>query len=104
MNDYILYTDSACDLPEALLARLGVRYRPLTFAFEGEDEHADHDVPVKDFYAKMRAALPKRPPSTPRAFVKRLRRKLPPGMTSSTSRFPPGSAQPTIPGALRLQI
>ena len=34
MNDYVLYTDSACDLPDDLLARLGVRYRSLTFAFE----------------------------------------------------------------------
>lgn len=55
MNDYVLYTDSACDLPDDLLARLGVRYRPLTFAFEGESEHADRDVPAKEFYAKMRA-------------------------------------------------
>ena len=55
MRDYVLFTDSACDLPHALLADLGVRYRSLTFAFEGEDEHADRDVPAKDFYAKMRA-------------------------------------------------
>ncbi len=55
MNDYVLYTDSACDLPDDLLARLGVRYRSLTFAFEGESEHADRDVPAKEFYAKMRA-------------------------------------------------
>lgn len=55
MNDYILYTDSACDLPNEMLDRLGIHYRSLTFAFEGESEHADRDVPAKDFYAKMRA-------------------------------------------------
>ncbi len=55
MNDFILYTDSACDLPEDMLKSLGIHYRSLTFAFEGESEHGDREVPTKDFYAKMRA-------------------------------------------------
>ena len=55
MNDFILYTDSACDLPEDMLKSLGIHYRSLTFAFEGESEHDDREVPAKDFYAKMRA-------------------------------------------------
>mgnify|MGYP000546078676 CR=1 FL=1 len=55
MNDFILYTDSACDLPEDMLKSLGIHYRSLTFAFEGESEHGDREVPAKDFYAKMRA-------------------------------------------------
>ena len=55
MNDFILYTDSACDLPEDMLKNLGIHYRSLTFAFEGEREHGDREVPAKEFYAKMRA-------------------------------------------------
>ena len=55
MNDFILYTDSACDLPEDMLKNLGIHYRSLTFAFEGESEHGDREVPAKEFYAKMRA-------------------------------------------------
>ena len=55
MNDYIIFTDSACDLPDAMLTELGVKYRSLTFAFEGEDEHGDRDMPAEDFYAKMRS-------------------------------------------------
>jgi len=57
MNDFILYTDSACDLPEDMLKSLGIHYRSLTFAFEGESEHGDREVPAKDFYAKMCIAL-----------------------------------------------
>ncbi len=55
MNDFILYTDSACDLPEDMLKSLGIHYRSLTFAFECESEHGDREVPAKEFYAKMRA-------------------------------------------------
>ena len=55
MNDFILYSDSACDLPEDMLKSLGIHYRSLTFAFEGESEHGDREVPAKEFYAKMRA-------------------------------------------------
>lgn len=54
MNDFIIYTDSACDLPDAMLTELGVKYRSLTFAFDGEEEHGDRDMPTEDFYTKMR--------------------------------------------------
>ena len=55
MNDFILYTDSACDLSEDMLKSLGIHYRSLTFAFEAREELGDREVPAKEFYAKMRA-------------------------------------------------
>ena len=55
MNDYIIFTDSACDLPDTMLTDLGVKYRSLTFAFEGEAEHGDREMSAKDFYARMRS-------------------------------------------------
>ncbi len=55
MNEYIIHTDSACDLTIEHLDRLGVRYLSLTLKFDGEDEeHLDHEVNPKDLYNAMR--------------------------------------------------
>ena len=37
MNDYVLFTDSACDIEPALLKEWGCPFVPLTFRFEGSD-------------------------------------------------------------------
>ncbi len=56
MSDYIVFTDSACDISPELLKEWGVMYRSLTFRFDGSDaEYCDGDIPSKEFYDKMRA-------------------------------------------------
>lgn len=56
MDNFIIYTDSACDLSPKLLAEWGVPYQSLTFRFEGDEtEYANGDMTAEEFYAKMRA-------------------------------------------------
>ncbi len=55
MNEYVIMTDSACDMSPALLAEWGVPFKSLTFRFDGSDqEYTDQDIPAAEFYAKMR--------------------------------------------------
>ena len=56
MNDFVIYTDSACDISPERLARWGVCYSSLSFRFDGvEHDYLDHGMTATDFYAKMRA-------------------------------------------------
>ncbi len=56
MSNYIIFTDSACDLKPELLAEWGVPFRSLTFRFENDEkEYSNNDMDVKTFYDKMRA-------------------------------------------------
>lgn len=56
MRDYVIFTDSACDIKPELLCEWGVPYRNLTFRFEGEEkEYSNDDMSVGEFYDKMRA-------------------------------------------------
>lgn len=55
MNEYIIFTDSGCDVQPELLAQWGVLYANMTFSFDGEDkEYIDTDITTKDFYNRMR--------------------------------------------------
>ncbi len=55
MSNYVIFTDSACDLAPELLKEWGVECLSLTFRFEGEDkEYGNGEMPVVDFYNKMR--------------------------------------------------
>ena len=36
MREYVIYTDSACDIPEETLKEWGVGYRWLTYTFDGD--------------------------------------------------------------------
>ena len=55
MRDYVIFTDSACDIKPELLTEWGVPYRPLTFRFDGEEkEYSNDDMSVVEFYNKMR--------------------------------------------------
>jgi len=55
MKDYIVLTDSACDIKRELLAEWGVEYRSLTFRFDGnEKEYGNDDMQPSVFYQKMR--------------------------------------------------
>jgi DegV family protein with EDD domain len=56
MNPYVIFTDTACDIPVDLLNAWGVKYASLTFRFTDEDrEYAENDIPSHDFYERMRA-------------------------------------------------
>ena len=56
MKDYVIFTDSACDLSPALLKEWGIGYRNLSFRFnDSETEYSNEDMDVKTFYDKMRA-------------------------------------------------
>lgn len=55
MNDYIIFTDSCCDVKPELLKEWGVPFANMTFSFEGEDrEYINTDITNKDFYDRMR--------------------------------------------------
>lgn len=56
MRNYVIYTDSGCDIKPELLKKWGVHYSNLTFQFEDEGvEYSNEDMPIKDFYDRMRA-------------------------------------------------
>ena len=56
MKDYIIFTDSGCDIKPELLKEWGVRSCALTFRFSDDNkEYNNYDMPVKEFYDRMRA-------------------------------------------------
>lgn len=56
MREYVILTDSACDIRPDVLKAWRVESVNLTFRFEGEDaEYTGEDMPVKEFYDRMRA-------------------------------------------------
>ena len=54
MKDYIVFTDSACDLSNEMLKERGVYSLPLTFRFEYGKEYKDKEIHPSDFYARIR--------------------------------------------------
>ena len=55
MNEYVIFTDSCCDISPELLAQWGVPYANMTFTFDGEDkEYINTDITNKEFYDRMR--------------------------------------------------
>lgn len=55
MNNYVIFTDSACDLVPSLLAEWGVRCVSLAFRFNHIDkDFLNDDMPIKEFYQNMR--------------------------------------------------
>ena len=56
MKDYIIYTDSGCDIKPELLREWGIYSSHLTFRFEdSEKEYTGEDMSSFDFDEKMRA-------------------------------------------------
>lgn len=56
MSDFVICTDSACDIDPATLTEWGVKYCQLHFYFEGEEkEYLNYDMSAREFYANMRA-------------------------------------------------
>ncbi len=55
MGNYIIYTDSACDIPPAQLQKTGIAYSSLTAYFENEDRsYTIDELNAQGFYEKMR--------------------------------------------------
>lgn len=55
MSEYVIFTDSACDIDEQKLKSWQVAYCPLSFTIAGEDkEYSNYDLAPHDFYEKMR--------------------------------------------------
>ncbi len=55
MNDYVIFTDSACDLSSAVLKQWGVQSVPMTFMFDDfKIECSANCVNIPAFYQKMR--------------------------------------------------
>lgn len=55
MNPYVIYTDSACDLPADMLESLGVKAQSLSLRFDdSEREYLNSEISAGDFYARMR--------------------------------------------------
>ena len=56
MSNYVIFTDSCCDVSPEVLKQWGVPYANMTFSFDGEDkEYIDADITNKEFYDRMRA-------------------------------------------------
>jgi DegV family protein with EDD domain len=55
MRDFVIFTDTGCDLSPAHLERAGVGCESLTFRFDGEQvEYKNGEMESKAFYDKMR--------------------------------------------------
>jgi len=55
MRDFVIYTDSACDIAPETLKEWGVLHSSLTLRFtDSEEEYLNDDVDAYDFYKKMR--------------------------------------------------
>ena len=55
MSNYVIFTDSCCDIFPETLKQWGVPYANMTFTFDGDDkEYISTDIPNKEFYDRMR--------------------------------------------------
>ena len=55
MSEYVIMSDTGCDIEFETLRDWGVGFRGLTFHFEGDSEHAEGDMSKSEFYSRMRA-------------------------------------------------
>lgn len=55
MKDYRIFTDSSCDFSLADLEARGVISLPLTFRFDDGKEYDNYNMPIGDFYDRMRS-------------------------------------------------
>lgn len=55
MRNYLIFTDSACDISPELLDSWGVSSTPLTFRFSDDNtEYTNYEMDAETFYEKMR--------------------------------------------------
>lgn len=71
MTDYIIFTDSCCDVKPEILAQWDVRYADMTFSFVGESwDYINTDMTNREFYDRMRqGAHPKTAAINSHAFL-----------------------------------
>ena len=56
MENFVIYTDSGCDISKDTLAEWGVGFIPLSFRFNDIDkEFNEGEMPITEFYDKMRS-------------------------------------------------
>lgn len=53
MNEYVIITDSSCDLPASVAESMGVQVIPLEVNMEG-DIRLNNEIDIKEFYAYLR--------------------------------------------------
>lgn len=54
MSEYVIFTDSSCDLPIELVNTLGVKVLQLDVTVEGEEPCPNDKVDISEFYQKLR--------------------------------------------------
>ena len=55
MNEYVIFTDSACDIKPEILKEWGVGFDELTFRFDGEEKsYLNFEMSTGEFYNKMK--------------------------------------------------
>lgn len=55
MKNYVIFTDSACDIPVETLKKWNVSFVSLSFVFDGDEKcYSNYDLPSKEFYNRMR--------------------------------------------------
>lgn len=56
MSEFVIYSDSACDIEPSVLAQWGVKCESLSYSFGDENKiYCDNELPAKSFYDRMRA-------------------------------------------------
>ena len=55
MNEYVIFTDSSCDLPLKVISELDLRVVPLDVMVEGEEPKPNDKVDISEFYEKLRS-------------------------------------------------
>ncbi len=55
MNEYVIFTDSSCDLPKGMTDKLGVRVLQLDVTIAGGEPVPNCDVDISDFYSQLRS-------------------------------------------------
>ena len=59
MSNYVIVTDSAADLDQAMVDQLGIQVVPLSLSFGGQEVYLDYpdrrELDPKEFYARLRA-------------------------------------------------
>lgn len=55
MNNFVIFTDSACDIKANTLSEWGISSIELSFRFEGEEkEYLNSDMDISEFYSRMK--------------------------------------------------
>lgn len=55
MDNYVIFTDSACDIMPSVLKEWGIEFIELSFQFENEDKvYYNSDIEISEFYNRMK--------------------------------------------------